>query len=158
MAIRRHATNSFIAQRTQRIDTRRTKRWRERSAHCDGYEQYGNADERNGIRRVLADHATASGSNQTVTVNGSGFQSGLTVTVFFPNNNGSTMLNGTQIQSVSATSFQMIVTLSGAGTWGIRVNNPDSQQSNTFNFSVGASSSETCAVSPPPANRTTERP
>src|SRR5258708_17994510 len=83
---------------------------------------------------------TASGSNQTVTVSGSQFQSGLTVTVFFPNGSGSSTLSGTQIQSVSSGSFQMIITLSGPGTFGIRVNNPDGGHSNTFNFNVNAAS------------------
>jgi hypothetical protein len=79
---------------------------------------------------------TSSTSNQTITVNGSGFQSNLTVTVFFPNGSGSSTLSGTQIQNVSSSSFQMIATLNGAGTWGIRVNNPDGQQSTTYSFAV----------------------
>ncbi len=78
----------------------------------------------------------ASASNQTVTVFGSGFQSGLTVTAFFPNNSGSATLSGAQIQNVTPTSFQMIITLGSRGTWGIRVNNPDGKQSNLFQFTA----------------------
>src|SRR4029077_20347546 len=76
-----------------------------------------------------------SGSNQNVTVFGSNFQSGLTVLITFPSG-GSTTLSGSQIQSVTSSSFVMVVTLSTAGGWSIRVNNPDGKQSNTFNFSV----------------------
>lgn len=42
--------HSFIAQRTQRIDTRRTKRRRQRSAHRNHYEQYRNTGEGDRIR------------------------------------------------------------------------------------------------------------
>jgi len=73
------------------------------------------------------------GIDQSVTVNGAGFQSGLTVTVFFPGG-GSGTLSGSQIQNVTPTSFTMIITLNIQGTYGIRVNNPNSTQSNTFNF------------------------
>jgi hypothetical protein len=90
---------------------------------------------------------TASGSNQTVTVFGSQFQSGLTVTVGFPGGGGAT-LSGSQIQSVSASSFQMIITLSGAGAWTIKVNNPDGGQSNTFNFSVNSATPTIGSISP----------
>jgi hypothetical protein len=60
------------------------------------------------------------------------------VTAFFPNNAGSSTLSGTQIQNVTSASFQMIITLNGAGTWGIRVNNPDGRQSGPFSFTVNA--------------------
>jgi uncharacterized protein (TIGR03437 family) len=93
---------------------------------------------------------TVSASNQTVTVFGGQFQSGLTVTVFLPNGSGSSTLSGTQIQGVGATSFQMIIALSVPGTFGIRVNNPDGGQSGTFNFNVAAATS-TPAIDP---NRT----
>ena len=76
------------------------------------------------------------GNNQNVTVNGSNFQSGLTVTVFLPNSGGTVTLSGSQIQSVSATSFIMVVTLNIQGTYGIRVNNPGGAQSPIFNFST----------------------
>src|SRR5262249_25737220 len=77
---------------------------------------------------------TANGSNQTVTVNGSQFQSGLTVSVTFPG--GSSLLSGTQIQNVTASSFQMIILVGTTGSYTIRVNNPDGGTSNVFSFNV----------------------
>jgi hypothetical protein len=79
-----------------------------------------------------------SSGSQTLTVYGSGFQSGLTVTVFAPGG-GSSTVSGAQIQSVTSTSFQLSVVLNSAGTWGIRVNNPDGTQSSMFNFTVQCS-------------------
>lgn len=88
-------------------------------------------------------------SDQNVSVIGSGFQQGLTVTVFIPGG-ASVTLSGTQIQSVNSSSFTMIVTLNVAGTYGIRVNNPDSGKSNTFNFNVQnpISTPQITAISP----------
>lgn len=86
------------------------------------------------ISSISPSNPTAKNSDQSVSVSGSGFQSGLTITVFYPG--GSSTLSGTQIQSVTSTSFTMLITLSITGTYGIRVNNPDGGQSNTFNFSV----------------------
>src|SRR5262249_30390169 len=77
---------------------------------------------------------TANGSNQTVTVDGSQFQSGLTVSVTFPG--GSSTLSGTQIQNVTASSFQMIILVGTTGSYTIRVNNPDGGTSNVFSFNV----------------------
>jgi murein DD-endopeptidase MepM/ murein hydrolase activator NlpD len=90
---------------------------------------------------------TRSGSDQNVVVNGSAFQSGLTVTVFIPGG-GTATLSGSQIQGVTASSFTMVVTLNVAGTYGIRVNNPDGGQSNTFNFSTQASTPSIASLSP----------
>src|SRR5579883_1451760 len=50
------------------------------------------------ISSISPSSPTASGSNQNITVFGSGFQAGLTVTVTFPSG-GSATLSGTQIQS-----------------------------------------------------------
>jgi hypothetical protein len=87
------------------------------------------------ITSISPSTPTASSSNQTVTVYGSQFQSGLTVAVGFPGGGGTT-LSGTQIQNVSAGSFQMIITLGGPGLWTIQVNNPDGGKSNLFSFNV----------------------
>ena len=93
------------------------------------------------INSISPASPTASASNQDVVVNGSNFQQGLTVGVFFPGNSGTTpdvTLSGSQILNVTATSFTMRATLGSAGTWGIRVNNPDGQQSTRFGFTVQA--------------------
>ena len=76
-----------------------------------------------------------SSTDQSVTVSGSGFQAGLTVTVFFPGGATGT-LSGSQIQNLASSSFRMVITLGSAGSWGIRVNNPNGQRSSTFNFTV----------------------
>ena len=74
--------------------------------------------------------------NQNVWVYGSGFQQGLTVTVFFPGG-GSGLLSGTQIQNVSATSFMMVINFNNnSGPYSIRVNNPSGPASATFPFNV----------------------
>lgn len=77
---------------------------------------------------------TISVQDRPIVVNGSGFQSGLTVTVFYPG--GQSTLSGSQIQNVTSTSFVMLVLLSLPGGYGIRVNNPDGGQSDIFNFTV----------------------
>jgi pimeloyl-ACP methyl ester carboxylesterase len=94
-----------------------------------------------------------SGSNQNVTVFGSSFQSGLTVSITFPGGGGTT-LSGTQIQSVTSTSFVMVATLSATGTWSIRVNNPDGGQSNTFFFTVQSASQPPSISSVSPSSPT----
>src|SRR5215213_3643075 len=74
-------------------------------------------------------------TDQNVTVLGTNFQQGLTVSVTFPSG-GTALLSGTQIQSVTPTSFVMRILLGAPGTWTIRVNNPDGGQSSVFNFTV----------------------
>src|ERR1039458_3631358 len=76
------------------------------------------------------------GANQVITVTGTGFESALTVTMGLPGS-GSTTISGSQIQSVTATSFQMTVTFGATGTYTIRVSNPDGGQSGIFEFAVG---------------------
>ncbi len=87
------------------------------------------------ITGISPSSPTRSNLNQNVTVLGTGFQSGLTVTINFPGG-GSTTLSGSQISSVTNTSFVMAVTLNGTGNWSIRANNPNGTQSNTFGFNV----------------------
>ncbi len=89
------------------------------------------------IDSISPSSPTHKSGDQNVTVFGSGFQSNLTVTVFFPNNNPAPVtLSGTQIQNLSSGSFTMVITLNLLGTYGIRVNNPDGTQSNVFNFNT----------------------
>jgi pimeloyl-ACP methyl ester carboxylesterase/DUF971 family protein len=99
------------------------------------------------ISSISPNSPTVSSGNQNVTVFGSSFQSGLTVSITFPGGGGTT-LSGTQIQSVTSTSFVMVATLSATGTWSIRVNNPDGGQSNTFFFTVQSSSPSISSISP----------
>ena len=90
-----------------------------------------------------------SSADQPITVNGSNFQPGLTVTVTFPSGSGTT-LSGAQIQNVTSNSFVMLATLNATGIWYIRVNNPGGAQSNSFSFSVqsGPAISHILPVSP----------
>src|SRR5579862_104923 len=74
---------------------------------------------------------------QDVTVNGTGFQSGLTVQLTAPNSTMST-IGGSAITFGSSTSFKMSVTLGVIGTFRIRVVDPSGQQSDNFSFNVQA--------------------
>lgn len=78
---------------------------------------------------------SANNVDQSVVVNGTNFQLGLTVTLTFPGG-GTGTLSGTQIQNVSSTLFTMRVTLGTAGSWSMRVNNPNGGQSGPFGFNV----------------------
>jgi hypothetical protein len=99
------------------------------------------------ISSISPSTPTRGGNNQNVQVFGSNFQSGLTVTVFIPGG-GTATLSGSQIQSVSSSSFTMVITLNVAGTYGIRVNNPDGGQSNTFNFTTQTATPSISSISP----------
>ncbi|HKX27017.1 MAG TPA: S8 family serine peptidase, partial [Blastocatellia bacterium] len=79
--------------------------------------------------------------DQNLKVVGENFVAGLTVAVFNPGNNTDTpnaTLSGAQITSISAPgSFVMRIRFETAGTWGIRVKNPnDGGTSARFNFTV----------------------
>jgi hypothetical protein len=102
------------------------------------------------ISSISPANPTSSGSNQTVTVYGNQFQSGLTVTVGY--SGGSSTLSGSQIQSVTANSFQMIILLNNPGSYTIRVNNPDGGQSNTFAFSATSSTATPVVTSITPTS------
>src|SRR5688572_3889950 len=71
-------------------------------------------------------------SNQNVTVFGGNFRANLTVTVTWTG--GGATLSGTQIQNVTNSSFVMVITLGGPGSYTIRVNNSDGTQSGNFTF------------------------
>jgi subtilase family serine protease len=94
----------------------------------------------------------SSSNTQTVTVSGSGFQSGLSVTVTPPAGANSTLQGAGQIQNVALNSFQMVVALNAAGTWKIQVTNSSQKVSNVFSFTVNqgaqAASATTSAASP----------
>jgi pimeloyl-ACP methyl ester carboxylesterase len=100
------------------------------------------------ISSISPPSPTVGNSNQTVRVSGSNFQSGLTVTVFFPNNSGSSTLSGSQIQFISSGSFDMIVTLNVLGQYQIRVNNPNGTTSSNFEFNTQAAAPSISNISP----------
>jgi uncharacterized protein (TIGR03437 family) len=77
-----------------------------------------------------------SASPQTVTFNGSGFQSGLTLTVQSPSGQ-LTSIAAANITVVSASQFTVqITTGTAAGTWSARAFNPDGGSSNIFTFTA----------------------
>jgi len=88
------------------------------------------------ISNVSPSTYPASGSNQTMTINGSNFQSGATLTFRDPQSNSiaSTASKLTFISS-SQISYQFN-NGSDRGTWTVKVNNPDGQSSNTVSFTV----------------------
>lgn len=105
------------------------------------------------INSISPSSPFAIAGNQSVTVFGSGFVSGLTVTVTFPSG-GSSILSGAQIVGVGPNSFQMLVDFSGIpGQYSIRVTNPNGQSSSSFTFSVARSSPSIAGITPasPPA-------
>ncbi len=76
-----------------------------------------------------------SNNQQTMTISGTGFQSGASVTLFtkgqtFPiPSNRTTFINANQIQILASVSTQ-------AANWTAQVTNPDGQSSNTWTFQV----------------------
>ncbi len=96
----------------------------------------GTATEAPAVASISPTAPLVSSSSQSIIVNGTSFQSGLSVTLTSPSGSAAT-LSGAQIQSVTATSFVMLATLNFTGIWNLRVNNSDGGQSNIFNFTVG---------------------
>jgi hypothetical protein len=87
--------------------------------------------------------------NQNVQVFGNNFQSGLTVDVFNGSGTKIGTLSGSQILSVTPTSFTMVINLgSSAGSFGIEVVNPDSKRSSRFTFSTQAQNPSVSSISP----------
>jgi len=80
---------------------------------------------------------TGSSASQTLTINGSGFQSGLKVLLSYP---GSTStLQGTQIASVTASQIQLPVNVgTTVRTWSVQVVNSNNQASNAASLQVVA--------------------
>jgi hypothetical protein len=75
--------------------------------------------------------------NQNVAVFGSNFQSGLIVDVFNSSGTKVGTLSGSQVLSVTPTSFTMVISLgSSPATFGIEVVNPSGARSTRFNFST----------------------
>ncbi|KHE91486.1 MAG: hypothetical protein SCABRO_02775 [Candidatus Scalindua brodae] len=87
------------------------------------------------INNVSPNPVTGSDSQQTVTLTGTDFLSGLTVFVTWTG--GSKTLSSSQVVVDSTTQVRIfITTLTDPDTWTVRVTNPDDQQSNTKSFNV----------------------
>jgi hypothetical protein len=72
-----------------------------------------------------------SAASQTLTVNGSGFQTGAGLRVVLTTNGSSTALLGTAIKSASASQIQVTVNAGATlRTWSVQVVNPDGTASN----------------------------
>jgi hypothetical protein len=94
------------------------------------------------IASVSPNPMTGSNSNQTLTINGSGFQSGngLTVLVGFA---GYTAM-GTQVKWVSSSQITASINVgSSTRSWLVEVINPNGQASNVATFQVNAPKSAT---------------
>ena len=89
------------------------------------------------ISTVSPNPMTGSSSNQTLTITGSGFRSGLTLTVGYTG--FSTTLSGAQITSVTSGQVQALINVgTTARQWWVTVNNPGGLTSNTAYWNVVA--------------------
>ena len=80
---------------------------------------------------------TGSAASQTLTITGTGFQPGLTVTL--TSGNTTLVQQGSFIASVTATQVQVLVTVGvTARTWTVQVTNPGNAASNTATLTVTA--------------------
>ena len=87
------------------------------------------------ITGISPNPVTGSDSQQTITLTGSNFQSGLTVTVGWTG--GSKTLDTSQVAFDSSTQVRIFITTSTSpDNWWVKVTNSDGQPSNTMNFSV----------------------
>ena len=82
------------------------------------------------ITSLTPNPMTHSTGVQTLTVNGTNFQSGLKVTV------GSASYSGSQITAVSATQIKVLVTLASASSMAVTVANPSGAVSNLASLAV----------------------
>ncbi len=91
------------------------------------------------ISSVVPNSYPASGSNQTMTINGSNFQSGDTLT-FIPPEGGTIGSTAAKLTFVSSTQLSYQFNNSNdVGTWSVRVNSPDGTQHSSYvNFTVVA--------------------
>lgn len=87
------------------------------------------------ITSVSPNPVTGSSTQQTITLTGSNFQSGLTVTVSWTG--GSKVLSSSQVIVDSSSQVRIFITTTTTpDNWWVKVTNPDGQSSNTINFSV----------------------
>jgi hypothetical protein len=86
---------------------------------------------------------------QTLTINGTAFQSGATVKV------GTTAFTGSAVKFVSATQLTVTVTEAAAGTFAVVVTNPSAAASNSVNLTVNAVAPTITTISPNPMTTST---
>ncbi len=101
------------------------------------------------VSSVSPNPVPGSNSGQQLTINGSNFVSGATVTYHDPQGNSypghsTTFVNSSQIVDPAFNDA------SDAGTWTVTVVNPGGQSSTPFNFTVSASTPSVSSVSPNP--------
>jgi Fe-S cluster assembly scaffold protein SufB len=101
------------------------------------------------IATVSPNPMTGSASNQTLTINGTGFQSGTGLKVVVGYTANSTTLTGSQITSVTATQIQVTVNV-GTTTrpWTVSVTNPSGMASNSVTFPVNAPTPAISSLTP----------
>lgn len=87
------------------------------------------------ISSVSPSSPTASAGYQVITVNGANFEAGLTVTLTPPGGSPIALL-ATQIQNVTAATFQLRVILASVGAYSLEVTNPDGGMSGLFPFTT----------------------
>ena len=88
------------------------------------------------ISSVSPSSYPASSSNQTMTINGSNFQSGATLT-FDPPTGSNLNSNSAKLTFVSSSKLTYLFNNGNdVGFWTVKVNNPDGQSSFTFGFTV----------------------
>ena len=76
-------------------------------------------------------------ANQTVTINGSGFQNGSALKVHVSTGGFNTDLTGSQVTWLSSSQVRVLINVgTTAANWTAQVINPDGGSSNTFPFSV----------------------
>ena len=104
---------------------------------------FSSADVRDSIAWMIASISpatpTSSGTAQTVTINGSNFQSGATVSFTPPVGSTFTLTPS----SVTATAIQVSATLNQAGSWAVVVTDPGSVASMPFGFTVAGATPAT---------------
>ena len=88
------------------------------------------------ISSVSPSSYPGSGSNQAMSIFGSGFVNGATLT-FDPPTGSNINSTASKLTFISTTQINYLFTPAGdTGTWTVRVNNPDGQQSNARSFAV----------------------
>ena len=92
------------------------------------------------ISGVLPGSYPGSGVNQPMTITGSNFQNGVTLT-FDPPTGSNINSTASKLTFVSSSQLTYLFTpANDAGTWTVRVNNPDGQSSSAFGFTVTGTS------------------